>query len=60
MLNLNVSVRWGLRPAERQIRQTVVSLMATRSASRRALQWVVPSDGGSRVSAITRSRASRE
>jgi hypothetical protein len=50
----------GLEARLAQIRQTVVSLMPTRWASRRTLQWVVPAGGGSRVSAITRSRASRE
>jgi hypothetical protein len=33
--------------------------IATRSAIRRALQWVVPWGGGSRVRAITRSRSAR-
>ncbi len=43
----------------RQIRQTVVSLIVTRFAIRRALQWVGPSDGGPRARAMTQSRSSR-
>src|SRR5450759_110910 len=39
VLNLNVSVRWGLRFASAQIRAMVEMLMPVRAAMARVLQW---------------------